>query len=375
MAQAPGAKVIKLPSSVFEPPPAPPKPTDSSSRKCWPDQKYVVKLPSAEEMEELRRRRQAAGVKIGALPATISTSAPVPKPKVKVSKADEASLKQSSELKKEGTVLKVPTAEAIAALQRRRAAAKKAAETVQATGSALRSDGLVDYCAMAREATQRSKAAAHINTTTVNTTQVDAGDAESSVYHSFLRNKPAADPELAAKRKAAAEKAAQEAAILRQRRAEAAKASQTEGKTVRVPSASEIEALRKRREAAAVVQPTAPQPAPQPAPMTAESAALKQRRAEAAKAQANSGSTVRIPDQGAIEAMQKRRAAAQAAQKPAPKPAPTIRTPTNSKLSVYQKLQLKQQEGQQNARGNPVPKRTAPAGGDLRSLLNKRSRT
>jgi len=359
------SRVCKIPASVYDPPTQQTvNHTNSASRKCWPDQKYVVKLPSAEEMEALRRRRAAAGIKIGSLPDVPSPSMD-PATAPQISAKDQASLKQSSEVKKEGTVVKVPTAEAIAALQRRRAAAKadasKSPALVAADGSKP-----VDYCAIAREATARSKAAAHINAPS----PIKHGQKGSneSVYSSFLRNKPSADPAAVARKQAEAEAKAKEAEALRERRAAAAKASQTEGKTVRLPTPEELEALKKRRDAHANQTGQAPKVV-----LSQEQRQLMERRAQAARESAGSGLSVKVPDVAEIEALRQRRAAAQ---KPAAVTVPVRSKPAQKGMSVYEKLQAQQSAPKTQKALTTASKRQAEAlEGDLRSILSKKSRS
>jgi len=379
---ADGPRLIKLPASVFA---APNKAgqaaqaTDSARRKCWPDQKYIVKLPSAEEMEALRQRRAAAGVKIGSLPAhqpkAKKAVASKPAPVVVVSKEDQLSLKQSAEVKKGGASIKVPTAAAIEALKRRRAAAaEQAAASKKVRPAAVRTDGLVDHCALAREATVRAKQAAHLNALSPKPAANQGRKAtEAEVFNGFLRNAPKANPEMEAKKAAEAAARAEEQTILRQRRAEAARASQSSGMSVNKLSAEQMEALKRRKEAAA--KPTATkQVAAAPVTQQPVDAALKRRRAEAAKTNGGSGATVKKPTAEQMAALKQRRAAAN-------KTAPAKKAPEGN-MSTYEKLQARKVETKATtpkANGGlmtAAAKRQAEEAleGDLRSILSKKQK-
>ena len=374
-------KLIKLPASVFEAPTQAgqaAQATNSARRKCWPDQKYIVKLPSAEEMEALRQRRAAAGVKIGSLPAHQPKAKKVaskPAPAVVVSKEDQLSLKQSAEVKKGGASIKVPTAAAIEALKRRRAAAaEQAAAAKKVRPAAVRTDGLVDHCALAREATVRAKQAAHLNALSPKPAANQGRKAtEAEVFHGFLRNAPKANPEMEAKKAAEAAARAEEQVILRQRRAEAARASQSSGMSVKKLSAEQMEALKRRKEAAA--KPAAnKQVVAAPVTQQPVDAALKRRRAEAAKTNGGSGATVKKPTAEQMAALKQRRAAAN-------KTAPAKKAPDGN-MSTYEKLQARKQETKvttlQSDGGlmSAAAKRQAEEAleGDLRSILSKKQK-
>ena len=132
--------------------------------------------------------------------------------------------------------VQMPTAEAIAALRKRRAASLKP--------SVIASAKPVDVCAKARELTMKAKAAANLNKAAP---QPRTKVAEVNTLSSFLRN--------STKNKAVVDEATStriaEAEQLRQMRARAAKADRNSGVTVNVPSALALHQLKQRRDKAA----------------------------------------------------------------------------------------------------------------------------
>ena len=167
------------------------------------------------------------------------------------------------ETKGDSTV-KRPTAEAIAMLQKRRAAAKAAnagTQSAQPLQPAASKNQPVDVCARARELTMKAKAAANLNK---HAPPPKAVAGEVDILNSFMRqgsqlgNIVAGNPTQSQESEAV--KQAREAADLkmRQARSEAARADRESGHlragsgaTVKVPSAEAIAMLKARREKAA----------------------------------------------------------------------------------------------------------------------------
>jgi len=166
------------------------------------------------------------------------TSVDVPEVPIQIpmSKEDVTALKAAKVETKGDSTVKMPTAEAIAALRKRRAASLKP--------SVIASAKPVDVCAKARELTMKAKAAANLNKAAP---QPRTKVAEVNTLSSFLRN--------STKNKAVVDEATStriaEAEQLRQMRARAAKADRNSGVTVNVPSALALHQLKQRRDKAA----------------------------------------------------------------------------------------------------------------------------
>ena len=212
----------------------------------------------------------------------------VPEPVVRMSAEEQSKLKQAKVMKKNspslsalcicliwsngastrtaqvetnasGSTVKMPTAEAIAMLQKRRAAAaaasKAAGSKAPRVGAAA---GPMDVCAAARERTLKAKAAANLNRAAPPTqggqTKVDGEDLLSSFLRPGIASAvPVPGAVISEEEKA---KRALEGEKIRKARAEAAQRDRengnlrSSGATVNVPSAQAIEMLRIRREKA-----------------------------------------------------------------------------------------------------------------------------